>query len=318
MNRKRLLTALAVIAVLIVAGFIKDGTAKFPIVNTVVLTIMRPFNYIAGGASHGLGKVGNFFSSSASLQEENAALLKENETLRKDNADLIGVKAENARLTQLLNFKNAHSALEVVTGKVISRDLGDFKDVLLIDKGTDDGLRINMSVITGSGLVGIIDGCYPHMSKVLLINSPRNRIGGMNLRGDSRVAGIVNGVAGSDMTLEMRNMARNADLLPGDTIVTSGYSGYHPAGIIIGNIEEVQMDEGGLTKKATIAPAVDFYKLEEVMVVTNYQGFSDILDEKGDLKQNIPDKKAGEKKNSKDEKDKKEKNDSEQKEGGAA
>lgn len=99
----------------------------------------------------------------------------------------------------------------------------------------------------------------------------------MNLRGDSRVAGIVNGMAGTDATLEMRNMARNADLLPGDTIVTSGFSGYHPSGLIIGTIEEVQMDPGGLTKLATINPAVDFTHLEEVMVITNFKGFADSL-----------------------------------------
>ena len=93
-------------------------------------------------------------------------------------------------------------------------------------------------------LIGIIDGVYPHMAKVLLISSPRSRIGGLNLRGDSRAAGIVNGVAGPDQQLEMRNLTRNADVLPGDTIVTSGYSGYNPGGIIIGTIEEVRMDWG--------------------------------------------------------------------------
>jgi len=166
-----------------------------------------------------------------------------------------------------------------LAAKVVSRDLGDFKDTILIDKGSEDGLKLNMSVITGSGLVGIVDGVYGHLAKVMLINSPKTRIGGMNLRGDSRVAGIVNGIAGSDLSLEMRNMARNADLLPGDTIVTSGYSGYHPAGLIIGNIEEVLMDPGGLTKVATIAPAVNFSHLEEVMVVTNYEGFAKTLED---------------------------------------
>ena len=190
---------------------------------------------------------------------------------------LIAMKAENDRLTQLLNFKNLHPRLQFTAAKVISRDMGDFKDTILINMGEDDGLQLNMPVINGSGLIGIIDGLYPHMAKVLLVNSPRSRMGGMNLRGDSRVAGIVSGIAGTDASLEMRNMARNADLLPGDTIVTSGYSGYHPAGLIIGTIEEVQMDPGGLTKIATITPAVDFTHLEEVMVINNFRGFADTL-----------------------------------------
>lgn len=87
--------------------------------------------------------------------------------------------------------------------------------MILIDKGSDDGLQMNMPVVNSSGLIGIIDGVYPHMAKVLLISSPRSRIGGLNLRGDSRAAGIVNGVAGPDQQLEMRNLTRNADVLPG-------------------------------------------------------------------------------------------------------
>jgi len=278
--KSRRMGVLALLVILIVCGaLLKDGSAKFPVLNGLVFNIMRPFKFVTNSVAGGVHSTTNFFSSKSDLQEENAALKKENETLRKDNTDLISAKAENARLTQLLNFKNAHPELKLLAAKVVSRDLGDFKDTILIDKGSEDGLKLNMSVITGSGLVGIVDGVYGHLAKVMLINSPKTRIGGMNLRGDSRVAGIVNGIAGSDLSLEMRNMARNADLLPGDTIVTSGYSGYHPSGLIIGNIEEVQMNPGGLTKVATIAPAVNFSHLEEVMVVTNYEGFAKTLEE---------------------------------------
>ena len=91
----------------------------------------------------------------------------------------------------------------------------------------------------------------------------------------------MNGVAGPDQLLEMRNLSRNADILPGDTIVTSGYSGYHPEGLVIGTVEDVQMDAGGLTKTATIAPSVDYGHLEEARVITNYHGFADFLRQEG-------------------------------------
>ena len=79
----------------------------------------------------------------------------------------------------------------------------------------------------------------------------------------------------------MRNLSRNADILPGDTLVTSGYSGYHPEGLVIGTVEDVQMDTGGLTKMATIAPSVDYSHLEEARVITNFQGFADFLRKEG-------------------------------------
>jgi rod shape-determining protein MreC len=275
-TRKLRVIAVAVIILLIV-GLVRDGRAHFPVVNSIIMTVLSPVNFVLNIFGKGVKNTDGYFTSRKDLEARDAKLQKENDNLRQENADLIAMKAENDRLTQLLNFKNLHPRLQFTAAKVISRDMGDFKDTILINMGEDDGLQLNMPVINGSGLIGIIDGLYPHMAKVLLVNSPRSRMGGMNLRGDSRVAGIVSGIAGTDASLEMRNMARNADLLPGDTIVTSGYSGYHPAGLIIGTIEEVQMDPGGLTKIATITPAVDFTHLEEVMVINNFRGFADTL-----------------------------------------
>jgi len=277
MERRTIRRIVGLILILLAFGIIKDGRAGFPVINRIIVTVLSPANFILSAVSGGLHNTSGYFTSKGSLQEENAKLVKENETLRKDNVDLIAMKAENERLTQLLNYKNTHNNLNFVTAKVISKNMGDFRDTILINKGTEDGLKNNMSVVNGAGLVGIIDNAYANASKVLLINSSRSRIGGMNLRGDSRVAGIVNGVAGSDASLEMRNMARDADILPGDTVVTSGYSGHHPAGLIIGTIEEIQKDAGGLTKTATITPSVDFLRLEEVMVVTNFSDFSNLL-----------------------------------------
>ena len=292
MRIKKIRTIVAVLIVLLIVGVIKDGRAHFPVVNRIILTVLSPVNFVLTSLGSGVSSTSNFFASKSDVMEKSAKLQKENDNLRQENADLIAMKAENERLTQLLNFKNIHPKLTFTAAKVISRDMGDFKDMILINVGEEDGLQLNMSVVNGSGLIGIVDGLYPHMAKVLLINSPKSRLGGMNLRGDSRVAGIVNGVAGTDVSLEMRNMARNADILPGDTIVTSGYSGYHPAGLIIGTIEEVQMDSGGLTKVATINPAVDFTHLEEVMVITNFQGFAESL-AKTKGKQAVPTVKGG-------------------------
>lgn len=278
-QKVRLGVLLAVL--LLIGGVLWDAFHRFPAVNTVLTTLTRPISFVVGGISGGFRGTGNYFASKSSLEKENAALKKENEELRQTNVELSTMKAENERLGKLLKFSNLHPQWQMVSAKVISRDLGDFRDVILIDKGKDDGLEVNMPVVNASGLIGIVDGVYPHMAKVLLISSPRSRIGGLNLRGDSRAAGIVNGVAGPDQLLEMRNLSRNADILPGDTIVTSGYSGYHPEGLVIGTIEDVQMDAGGLTKTATIAPSVDYGHLEEARVITNYHGFADFLRKEG-------------------------------------
>ena len=280
-QERKIRLAMFFAVILIIGLLVRDAWHRFPFINSVLTTVSRPVNFVVSGIGSGFKGSGNYFSSKSSLEKENAALKKENEELRQNNADLMAMKAENERLGKLLKFTSRHPKLNMTPARVISRDLGDYKDVILIDKGKNDGLQMNMPVVNASGLIGIIDGVYPSMAKVLLISSPRSRIGGLNLRGDSRAAGIVNGLGGPDLMLEMRNLSRNADLLPGDTIVTSGYSGYHPEGIIIGTIEDVQMDAGGLTKTASIAPSVDYAHLEEALVITNYQGFADFLRKEG-------------------------------------
>ena len=279
MNKKKSIAIIGAIIVLLLMGLIVDGRARFPVVNRIIITAMSPITYLVTEIADGVHNTTGYFASLSGLREENEKLQKENDALRQDNIDLIAMKGENERLSKLLDFKGNHPQLKFQPAKVIGKNIGDLQDIILINQGSNAGLKINMSVVTGAGLVGIVDGVYPNVSRILLINSPRSKIGGMNLRGDSRVAGIVGGLAGQDALLEMNNMARDADLLPGDTVVTSGYSGHHPAGLIIGTIEEVQKDDGGLTKVATINPSVDFSRLEEVMVVTNYDGFAGLLQE---------------------------------------
>lgn len=290
MNKRKSITIIGAIILLLLMGLVVDSRARFPMVNRIIITAMSPVTYVVTAIADGVHNTTGYFASLSNLKAENEKLQKEINTLRQDNIDLIAMKAENERLSQLLNFKENHPQLKFQPAKVIGRDIGDLKDTILINQGSNVGLKLNMSVVTGAGLVGIVDSVYPNASRILLINSPRSKIGGMNLRGDSRVAGIVGGVAGQDASLEMNNMARDADLLPGDTVVTSGYSGHHPAGLIIGTIEEVQKDDGGLTKVATITPSVDFSRLEEVMVVTNYDDFSGLLQDsnsKVDVKKKI-------------------------------
>ena len=280
MNKKKSMAFLAFIVLVLVGALVVESRAHFPFVNRIVMAVVEPVNSVMLGLSDIVNNTTGYFTSLKELRATNNKLEKENAILRQENVSLVSMKDENERLQRLLNYKQKYPRLEFVTSRVIGRGMGDLRDTVIINQGSDAGLKLNMSVVSSTGLVGIVDSVFPSAARVLLINSPHTRIGGMDLRGDSRIAGIVNGIAGGDGGLEMRNMARNADLLPGDTVVTSGYSGYHPPGLVIGNIEEIQMDGGGLTKIATITPSVDFSRLEEVMVITNYTNFAPLVQSK--------------------------------------
>lgn len=139
--------------------------------------------------------------------------------------------------------------------------------MIIIDRGTQDGVNKDMAVVTEKGLVGTVVEASPNSSKVQLLLDPRSAVGTLVQRPESRVAGIVEGNPSDPMMPRMINIPRNADVVEGDTIVTSGFGGIYPKGLIVGTVSDVQNDSGGLLKIAILDPAVDFQKLEDVAVI---------------------------------------------------
>ena len=277
MSKKSVLAVITVAIAFLLLALAVQGRARLPWLDRVIVAIAAPVNEKLVAVSNNADSVRNFFAALTTMQEENKKLKTEVETLRYANIQMAEIWAENQRLSNLLQYKNDAKNLKLQTAKVIGKNIGDIKDTVLINLGSNAGLRENMAVVNASGLVGIIDETYPDASRVLLITSPRCKAGGIVLRANSRVVGVVNGLAGGDAVLQMSNMARDADIVEGDIVVTSGFGGNHPGGLVIGNVSEVSLNVGGLLKQAKIVPAVDFGRLEEVMVVTDYQNPSNLI-----------------------------------------
>ena len=277
MSKKSVLAVITVAIAFLLLALAVQGRARLPWLDRVIVAIAAPVNEKLVAVSNNADSVRNFFAALTTMQEENKKLKTEVETLSYANIQMAEIWAENQRLSNLLQYKNDAKNLKLQTAKVIGKNIGDIKDTVLINLGSNAGLRENMAVVNASGLVGIIDETYPDASRVLLITSPRCKAGGIVLRANSRVVGVVNGLAGGDAVLQMSNMARDADIVEGDIVVTSGFGGNHPGGLVIGNVSEVSLNVGGLLKQAKIVPAVDFGRLEEVMVVTDYQNPSNLI-----------------------------------------
>ena len=277
MSKKSVLAVITVAIAFLLLALAVQGRARLPWLDRVIVAIAAPVNEKLVAVSNNADSVRNFFAALTTMQEENKKLKTEVETLRYANIQMAEIWAENQRLSNLLQYKNDAKNLKLQTAKVIGKNIGDIKDTVLINLGSNAGLRENMAVVNASGLVGIIDETYPDASRVLLITSPRCKAGGIVLRANSRVVGVVNGLAGGDAVLQMSNMARDADIVEGDIVVTSGFGGNHPGGLVIGTVSEVSLNVGGLLKQAKIVPAVDFGRLEEVMVVTDYQNPSNLI-----------------------------------------
>ena len=152
---------------------------------------------------------------------------------------------------------------------IITKDYGTWTNTFTIDKGSEDGMAVNMAVVVPSGVVGFITDVYPHSSRVQTILDPRSAIGVIVQRPESRLSGVVKGDGDSPRTPSMVNIARDGDVLVGDKLITSGYGGIYPKGLPVGNVQSIENDTEGFVKNAVITPSVDFYRLEEVFVLTS-------------------------------------------------
>ncbi|PRX28970.1 rod shape-determining protein MreC [Orenia metallireducens] len=211
-----------------------------------------------------------------SVKEENEKLKDKVENLNYNLKQIEKIMLENHRLRELLNFKE-FAPYKVVGGSVIGHSSENWSNVLVIDRGSKAGIRRKMPVVAKNGyLLGITQQVTAHTAQILLINDGNFVAGGLVQRKDSRDLGVIKGQT-QESRLLMNNLAWDADIRVGDTIVTSG-SQYYPKGLPIGKVISVSPDNYGLTQAALIAPFIDVRRVEEVLVITDFSTKVDLLE----------------------------------------
>ena len=269
MNKKAMLWILGALVVSALLALAVAGRSRFPLISRAVTAVVLPADAALSAAVHGGDTVRGYWRALGTLQEENRALKKENDQLRRANIAMADLFAENKHLRELLAYKEQHRQQETVAARVIARNFGDLRENLYIDAGAEQGLRRDMAVVR-DGLIGVVDEVYPSYAKVLLLTSPRCKVGGRILRADSRAVGVVGGRSAMGGRLIMEHIFREADVRSGDVVVTSGYSGNHPAGILIGTVAAVRPDSLGLLQEAEVIPTSDMAAVEQVLVITGF------------------------------------------------
>jgi rod shape-determining protein MreC len=195
-------------------------------------------------------------------------LRNEVEQLRGINLQANEALAENERLRKMIGYQQAAHQFDMVAARVIGRESDTWSRMIVIDRGTMNGIANDMPVVTPQGLVGRVVEAGMNSSKVQLILDPRSSVGTIVQRAESRVTGIVQGDMDNPTMPQMVNIPKNADVVEGDVIVTSGFGGIYPKGIIVGLVSSLKNDDGGLLKIGILESAVDFQKLEDVQVIT--------------------------------------------------
>jgi len=176
----------------------------------------------------------------------------------------------NKRLRYLLEFKE-RSELPTVAAEVIAFDPSGWFKTIMVDKGSAEGVGRGMAVANADGVIGRIIEVSYHHSLILLLIDRSSGVDALVLR--SRDRGILKGGVGGVCRLEF--VVRNADVIAGDMIVTSGLAGTFPKGLILGQVSRIEMEPGGqgMFQAIEVAPAVDFDRLEEVLIVIQENPF---------------------------------------------
>ena len=201
------------------------------------------------------------------LRERNAALEGEVASLQAEIITLKQQLTESSVLSALVDFARVNPEYSYSSASVIGRDPSPFLQYVIINRGSDDGLRRGMPVVNQQGLVGRVAAVTAGAARVELITDPGSSI---NVRLEpSGAQAVLQGEITGDITLDM--IPQSADVKTGDLVLTSGLGGNYPPNIIIGQVSGVRSRDTDLFKNASVQPAVDFSKLEIVLVITNFR-----------------------------------------------
>jgi rod shape-determining protein MreC len=237
----------------------------------VARNLFVPFQVVMSTISQAIERSAGGLQDVQQLRQRVEWLQAEVNRLSVENVRLAEVEQENRRLRQLLNYTRNNPQYDYRAAAVVGQKIGENPSNLLftifIDVGVRDGVAPGMPVITDRGLVGRIIRAGPNVAEVLLLIDPSSAVNARVL--NSRVAGIVRGSIESELIME--HIPQGERISPGDIIVTSGLGGTFPDKLVIGQVVEVSHRDADMFQTAYVRPAVDFSRIETVLVITTFK-----------------------------------------------
>lgn len=241
-------------------SFIQKG------VHTVLAPAVSGFNTVVTGIDNYVKR----FKNAGELIEENKQLKKQLAEERLNNILMKKYEIQNERLRKLLDFKELTS-YKTQGAKVIGYGPSKWKEKILINKGSKNGLKKGMTVVTYNGsFVGQIDYITGNSAQVEMVNNSEFVVAGIVQRENSRAVGLVKGTQENREFNIMDNLSWDSNIRENDLILTSGLSNTYPKGLPIGKVTEVNPDNYGVSQKAKIDLFIDLNTIEEVLVITEF------------------------------------------------
>lgn len=258
-----IITIVILILIVIFSNTEANTTFFESIANTLVMPIQNGLTYLKNKVS------GNstFFVDINNLKSENQELQEKNSELEQALRELENIRTENETLKEYLGLTEKYGEYKTVPGYVINKDISNYSKTIIINIGKDDGIEENMTVIANEGLVGHVISVTDNTAKVRTIIDTSSSIS--CLMSTNKDSIVCKGTLDSNSELKAMYISTDANLVQGDSIDTSGLGGIYPKGIHVGTIKRVISTKNITDRYAMIETAVNFDKLNTVLVVRN-------------------------------------------------
>lgn len=258
------IVTIIILVIIVIISNIKVNNLSYMegIFNFFVMPIQNGLTYL----KNGIAKNNGFFTDINNLKEENKTLKEENSKLEQALREFEIVKSENATLREYVNLKDKYTEYTTVPAYVIDKDTSNYNKTIIINIGKNDGIEVNMPVISNKGLVGHVISVTSSTAKVQTIVDTSSSTS--CTLSSSRDTILARGTLENETLLKATYIPAEATVMQGETIETSGLGGIYPKGILVGTIDKVVTTKNITDRYATINTAVDFSKIETVLVIT--------------------------------------------------
>ena len=239
------------------------GQIKNEPIGALLMWILRPLQIAGQGTANRIKGLRDYYDTLAGFRSENERLRNRLYTLEIERQRLLEAEATNRRLQQLLNFRSELPG-GAITASIIAGSATSWFQSCVLNKGSADGVRKGMAVVTPMGVIGKVVTVTGRTAKVLLLTDPNSGIDVLVQRTRSR--GIISGSLESGTVLKY--IKRSEDVQEGDRLVTSGLDNVFPKGMLVGTVIKVRKQSRGLFQNVEVMPAAQASLVEEVMVVS--------------------------------------------------
>ena len=254
-----------IILILIVVFSNADSETSFleNAASKLVMPIQNGLTYLKNGIS-GNSK---FFTDINNLKQENEELKQKNSELEQSLRELENIKSENETLKEYLDLTEKYGEYKTVPAYIINKDISNYSKTIVINVGSDDGIQENMTVIADQGLVGHVISVTSNTAKVRTIVDTSSSVSCSLSTTDESI--VCKGTLEEESALKAMYIPDDDGIIQGDSVETSGLGGIYPKGIHVGSIKRVVNTQNATDRYAIVETAVDFDKLDTVLVITN-------------------------------------------------